>query len=242
MVAGWRTPKPHQARKPLSARDRFDANPGELRCRVRIKGLLAQLIAPVHVARTRHAATEFRAGLRGIEHLTVVAHGLVGGHRAIPRCAGFEPEAQHFAGHLQLDRFEPPPFHLDGERHGEQLDDGKGERGFVLEVDAVVGARAGGGEPGIAQPAGLHQIGFGDAQAGIRCLQAAIVEQRDLHGVVGGQRLCEQCVGLALHVAPLMVGCRQRGAFAEAFFRHCLGWAETAVLRKRHATCRQQSG
>jgi hypothetical protein len=59
----------------------------------------------------------------------------------------------------------------------------------ALQLDFVAAREPAEAEPGIRQAPGLHQVGFGDAQFEERGLQSLVVQQRDLHRVIRGQRL-----------------------------------------------------
>ena len=76
---------------------------------------------------------------------------------------------------------EPARLDPGGKRHGEQLQEIKAQT--AIDFVRVTAAHVCVTKTGITQPAGLHQVGFGDAELAVSRLQAAIVEERDLNSI-----------------------------------------------------------
>ena len=107
----------------------------------------------------------------------------------------------------------------------------------ALEFHLVTARHAAEAEARVGQPAGLHHLGLGDAQLGKGRLQAAVVEQGDLHGSAHLQGLGQQgrhargkADLIGRFAGPVQRGWRTEALLGElAYFAHATVGAEVGA-------------
>jgi hypothetical protein len=155
-----------------------------------------------------------------------------------PRIGG---DPQQFGRDSSLGQPEATPLDPRASRHREQAQHVEEEG--ALDLDRIAAAQSLIGEAGIAQPAGLNQVGFRDAKLGVGCLQPAVIEQRHLYRTVGAQGGSQQFPDGRLDLTGILVVPDPFDFLLEAalpgggFHR-----AESAVRGKSRATAEEGHG
>ena len=191
------------------------------------------MLEPAEVAGLAHALREFGRCACRIVHLLRVARRLLGRDRVHVCAARIGRDLQHRVGGFQLRLLEPAPFDARGKRQRQDAEHVRRER--PADAQVIARTRAAEAEAGIRQPPGLHQIGFRQAELRIRCLQPAMIQQRDLHGVVDAERLREQLAGARRDRLAIRVAADDHRVLAEPLARGGGHRVEPAVSRERRA-------
>ena len=231
-------PQAHQADELFAAGELLALGTRDGLCGIGIEALFAQLLQLVEVACRGHAARQLGAGVGGLLHLARVALALLRGHRQVVGLARVDGEPEHAHHRLLLGLLEASRLDLAHPGQRQQVRQADAEAAF--DLDLIAAAQAAEAEAGVGQPRRLHELGFGDADLGQIGLQAALVQQRHLHGGIGGQRLGEQLGDAALH--GFLIGRRARHGDvpAEAVLHRLLNARHAAIGAERGAAAQQQ--
>jgi hypothetical protein len=180
VVAG----KPHQPGEPLALGYHRLPRPRQVRDRLGMEDLLPHPVQPGVVTRRLHAARKLGGRLGHEQHLLQVSHTFLRRDCVEPRLAGLGGDIEHLRRHRKLHLLEAAALDPGPQGNGQEIDDREGQRPFDLALAAFRRPQI--CEVRVRHPAGLHEVGLGDAQLGIGRLQTGVIKEGDLHSVVGG--------------------------------------------------------
>ena len=216
------SPQAHQPGQVFAGGDRALAGPGNGSRRLCFVQLLPGEIELAQVSRLRHAAGQRRARLGRRRHLPRIGQSLDGAKRIEIGVASVCGMLEDVACHHQPGLLETPALDASGDRCGQQADQAQRQR--ALDVDRVARVGALERERGILQPARLDQVGVDNTDVPVSRLQRPVVQQGDLHRIVGRQRGKQLCGDQAVERARVIVIAQQARILAEPVFRqrrHC---------------------
>jgi hypothetical protein len=203
-----------------------------------MEGLLARLVKRAPVARLGHARSQVGRCLGGAAHLVGERRRLGRRHRREVGAARIKGEPDRVRGGLQLGLLETSAF--DARARGQRQQTGDVEHDAAIDLGVAAAADAAEADAGIAQAAGLDEVRLGHAQVGEGGAQAGVIEQCNLHGRIGAERLREQRLQLRAVVGvALGVSC-EAGRLANAFLRQARDVGQAAVGRHAGAAGQQR--
>ncbi len=225
---GLQAPQAQRSREPLACCTLNLPGARHAECGVGVERLLAGALERAEVARLCHASRELGAGLGRTHDLLRIAHAFLSGHGLHPGLARVGAVFEHAHGHGALCGFEAQACGVTQPGHRDQAR--QAEMKAALDLALAAGFELAEREAGVGQARGLHEIGFTDAELVKAGLQAAVVEERDLHRRVGRERLAQQLGDTRVDAIALGVAARPDEVFVrQALLRCLLCGAEPAV-------------
>jgi hypothetical protein len=206
-------PDAQKTREPLARRTLRLVGTCEAQGSVRIERLLAGARQLAEVAHLLHAASQFGACFGRLLHLPHVAHRLLRRDRLEVGLARVRGQRQDIHRDLALDLLEAARFQL--RDHGQGQQPRKVEVQPAFQFDLVAPPKAPEREARVRQAPGLHDFGLGDAEILESSLQAAVVEQGHLNGIVDAQWFREQLAYAAIDGVDVGIAARPAHVLAE---------------------------
>ena len=202
------------------------------------KQLFARQVELADIADLRHPRRQFGRRFRRGAHLPRIDARLRRGHRFVVGPAGRGGVPQHLVGHLQPGLFVAAL--LDAPRQWRHQHAGQVERERALDANLAAADGALEVKARVVQAARLHQLRLGNADAPVGRLQAAVIEQGDLHGVVGLQGVLQAAVDQRRQGSVVAIAVQQAHVLADTLAGQPRHRRHAALGRHRRATAQQR--